>query len=151
LDSRVGAVVNPVVDALSGEPEFKHTPARIERVEIEWRGFLLSRRAVAAPRGLWWAGTTGEAVHRLEVAGRGTAMPDAQWLREALPELAEADRIEYTDPGTGACRIALLSGSILQACLMVARRGDLPARGWLASLLGPAPLNAADRQALLRG
>jgi len=151
LDARVGAVVNPVVDALSGEPEFKHTPVRIERVEIEWRGFLLSRRGVAAPRGLWWASTTGEAMHRLEFAGRGTAAPDAQWLREALPELDGADRIEYADPGVGSYRLALLAGNTLQACLMVTRNGALPARGWLASLFCSGPLTISDRQALLRG
>ena len=150
-DARVGATVNPVVDALSGEPEFKHTPVRIERIEVEWRGFLLSRRRVAAPHGLWWASTQGEAVHRLEFAGRGAGAPDAQWLRDALPELDGADWVEYADPGTGALRAALLAGNTLQACLMVARRGDLPPRGWLASLFGPAPLAPADRQALLRG
>ncbi|HET8880712.1 MAG TPA: nitrate reductase, partial [Solimonas sp.] len=29
-DARVGALVNPVVDPISGEPEFKHTPVRID-------------------------------------------------------------------------------------------------------------------------
>jgi assimilatory nitrate reductase catalytic subunit len=150
-EARVGAAVNPVVDALSGEPEFKHTPVRIERVDIEWRGFLLSRRRVAAPQGLWWASTEGESVHRLEFAGRGAGAPDAQWLRDMLPELDGADWVEYEDAGTGAMRAALLSGNTLQACLMVARRGALPPRGWLTSLFGPTPLTGADRQALLRG
>jgi assimilatory nitrate reductase catalytic subunit len=150
-EGRVDAVVNPVVDAISGEPEFKHTPVRIEKLEVAWHGFLLSRRRVAAPSSLWWALSPGEGLHRLEFAGRDTAMPDAQWLRQALPGLADADWIEFTDAGTGAYRVALLHDGRLEACLMLARRGTLPARGWLASLFALPKLDPLDRSALLRG
>jgi assimilatory nitrate reductase catalytic subunit len=47
-DARVGALVNPVVDPLSGEPEFKHTPARIEPFFVDWYGFLLVHHDAAA-------------------------------------------------------------------------------------------------------
>ncbi len=42
-DARVGALVNPVVDPVSGEPEFKHTPARVMPFAVNWHGFILSR------------------------------------------------------------------------------------------------------------
>ena len=108
-ESRVDAVVNPVVDALSGEPEFKHTPVRIEAVQAQWQGFLLARRRVAAPACTWWALSPGEGHHRLEFAGDG-APPDAQWLQESLPELQAADWIEFSDAGAAHYRAALLSG-----------------------------------------
>src|SRR5690606_4660087 len=41
---RVGAVVNAVVDPVSGQPETKHTPVRIFPFAGRWYGFLLSRR-----------------------------------------------------------------------------------------------------------
>ena len=44
-DARVGALVNPVVDPISGEPEFKHTPARVTPFVVSWHGFILSRAA----------------------------------------------------------------------------------------------------------
>ncbi|TAN47815.1 MAG: nitrate reductase, partial [Methylococcaceae bacterium] len=40
----VNALVNPVTDPLSGQPEFKHTPLRIEAYRPAWQGFLLTRR-----------------------------------------------------------------------------------------------------------
>jgi assimilatory nitrate reductase catalytic subunit len=43
-DARVGALVNPAVDPISGEPEFKHTPARVEPFHVRWYGFVLTRR-----------------------------------------------------------------------------------------------------------
>ena len=148
--SRVGAVVNPVVDALSGEPEFKHTPVRIEPLPHEWQGFLLSRQPVAPPACTWWARSRGEDHQRLEFAGNGPA-PGESWLRQAFPELLDAEWIEFADAGSGAYRVALLSGGRLQACLMVSRTGSLPARGWLQSLFQSASLAVEDRGAVLRG
>ncbi|GGE84854.1 hypothetical protein GCM10008020_32070 [Massilia psychrophila] len=45
-DARVGAVVNPALDPVSGEPEFKHTPVMIERFGVSRHGFVLSRGAL---------------------------------------------------------------------------------------------------------
>ncbi|MGR9051992.1 MAG: molybdopterin oxidoreductase family protein, partial [Gammaproteobacteria bacterium] len=43
---RVGAVVNPVVDPLSGQPESKQTPVRIEPYRAKWFATLLSRTSI---------------------------------------------------------------------------------------------------------
>jgi assimilatory nitrate reductase catalytic subunit len=151
-DARVGAVVNPVVDALSGEPEFKHTPVRLEALRPDWQGFLLSRARVQPPDGLWWSRASGSQFERLEFAGEaGQARPDAQWLREVVPDAARLDWIEYEDVNAGNYRAALLQGGRLVACLMVARGGRLPTRAWLASLFGKDRLDAADRRSLLVG
>jgi assimilatory nitrate reductase catalytic subunit len=150
-DGRVGAAVNPVVDALSGEPEFKHTPARLEPVVVRWRGFLLSRHPVAPPDALWWSRSPGDGVHRLEFAGLHTAAPGADWMRSRFPELQSAEWIEYADAGTGSYRVALVEHGQLLACMMVARRPELPPRAWLASLFARQELDAADRRSLLRG
>jgi assimilatory nitrate reductase catalytic subunit len=148
--SRVDAVVNPVVDPLSGEPEFKHTPVRIEPVEQEWQGFVLSRRPMAAPPCEWWATSRSDGYHRLEFAGRGVC-PDIDWMLHAQPDLSAADVIEFSDAGTGTLRVAWLRAGALHTCLMVTRAGVLPARHWLASLFHADALAAADRAALLGG
>jgi assimilatory nitrate reductase catalytic subunit len=149
--ARVGAVVNPVVDAHSGEPEFKHTPAKLERLELEWRGFLLSRQRAELPEALWWACSPGDPVQRLEFAGLGAGRPGAAWLRQAFPDLRQADWIEYDDGVAGTYRAALLVEGRLEACLMVAAGGELPGRTWLASLFSQPLIEAADRHCLLLG
>ncbi|MCK5353783.1 MAG: molybdopterin-dependent oxidoreductase, partial [Methyloprofundus sp.] len=40
---RMGALVNPVVDPISHQPESKHTPVRIKTYQAAWYGFILSR------------------------------------------------------------------------------------------------------------
>ncbi|HUG72783.1 MAG TPA: nitrate reductase, partial [Steroidobacteraceae bacterium] len=134
LEARVGAAVNPVVDAVSGEPEFKHTPVRLEKLAVEWHGFLLTRQQVEPPVVQWWAQSPGDGVVRMEFAGSGTRRPDAAWLRMVLPGATGAQWIEFADDAVGHYRAALVTDGRLQACLMVVTRGTLPARAWLASL-----------------
>jgi assimilatory nitrate reductase catalytic subunit len=43
-NATVDTVVNPAIDPISGQPELKHTPARVRPFEAAWYGFLLSRR-----------------------------------------------------------------------------------------------------------
>jgi assimilatory nitrate reductase catalytic subunit len=149
--ARVGAVVNPVVDALSGEPEFKHTPVKLESVKVDWRGFLLSCKRTALPDVAWWAWSPGDAVQRLEFAGVGNARPDAQWLKTAFPDLAHADWIEFDDGSAGNYRAALLVEGRLEACLMVTAAGALPGRNWLGALFAQPKIDAMDRRCILLG
>lgn len=44
-DARIGKVVNPVVDAISGEPEFKHTPVIIHPFYSQWQGVFYVRQS----------------------------------------------------------------------------------------------------------
>lgn len=150
---RIGAAVNPVVDALSGEPEFKHTPVRLEKVAVAWRGFLLSRGRVQPPACTWWAVSQGEGVVRMEFAGNAEVRPDAAWLRQALPDSQHAEWIEYHDVASGHYRVALVCDGRLLACMMITSgSAQLPPPAWLSSLFAStSPLDAADRRCLLRG
>ena len=49
-DARVGALVGPAVDPISGEPEFKNTPARVEPFVVNWYGFALTRGSLSRCR-----------------------------------------------------------------------------------------------------
>jgi assimilatory nitrate reductase catalytic subunit len=150
--SRVGAAVNPVVDPISGEPEFKHTPVRVEAWPSDWRGFVLSRVPVTPPADAWWCASQGERAQRLEFSGRGDAAPDAQWLKAQLGQAADAaEWIEYKDVTTGNYRAALVLSGELLAAMMVTRSNDLPSRNWLMSLFAAPSLTADDRRSLLLG
>ena len=159
-EARVGAVVNPVVDPLSGEPEFKHTPARIEARPAHWHAFLLIRATATADalrarfdrESLWWTRIQGADFVRFELAG--TAEPDdwARWAQSLFALNAQADWIETSDPARGLYRGAWIEDDQLASCLFASRRRDtLPSRDWLSSLFGQVQLHPSQRLSLLAG
>ncbi|MET0982364.1 MAG: molybdopterin-dependent oxidoreductase [Telluria sp.] len=148
-DARVGALVNPVVDPVSGEPEFKHTPVMVAPFVVEWHAFVLSRESLALDSIAHWTRIQGEGFVRYEMAGRGPVDPD--WARALLGAGEAADWIDYEDEGLGAYRAAHLVEGRLQACVFVARGLRLPPRDWLAGLFAAQQLAATDRATLLAG
>jgi assimilatory nitrate reductase catalytic subunit len=151
-DARVGAVVNPVVDPVSGEPEFKHTPVRVDPFGVSWYGFILSRHALALDAAANWTRIQGGRFLRYELAGRQPLRQAQAWARELLGVHDEdADWLEYEDQGAGLFRAAHLVDGRIEACLFVSRRPDLPAREWLAGLFSQDALSVPDRASLLAG
>lgn len=151
-DARVGTVVNPAVDPVSGEPEFKHTPVRIEPFGVRWYGFILSRTALPLREAAHWTRIQGQDFVRYELAGRKPFADAATWARRLLDvHDADADWIEVEDRNGGMHRAAHLVDGRIEACLFVSQRQDLPARAWLATMFAKDRLEPADRLGLLSG
>jgi assimilatory nitrate reductase catalytic subunit len=150
-DARVGALVNPVVDPISGEPELKHTPARVESFVVSWHGFVLTRDALAMQDVAWWTQVQGESFLRYELAGRRVHGDRSKWARRLLNADESADWLEYADPNAGTYRAVYIVDDRIVACLFVSPRPELPSRGWLASLFAKENLSDADRVGLLVG
>lgn len=147
---RADAVVNPVVDPLSGEPEFKHTPVAIAPAQAAWYGFMLLRDApLEHPDCSWWAFSRGTSHVRYELAGSEPA--DA--LRAVAGDLLGDgdDWLEFEDPARGSYRAAWLEDGRLMGCLFMGPLDTLPGRNWLSSLFDDVELAGADRMALLSG
>ncbi len=141
--ARVNATINPAVDPISGQPELKHTPVKLESWTPAWEGFVL-RRIEAPPPAEYWLASAGVAHTRYDIAG--VATPDI----DALIGRGET-RIDYTDMAGGRFRAATFIGDRLQAVLFVGPRAALPDGAWLAGLFGKESLDAAERRALLSG
>ena len=151
-DARVGALVNPIVDPISGEPELKHTPARVTPFVVSWQGFILSRERLPNLDVTWWTTTQGEQFHRYEIAGRRVFGDWSRWARHLFNAKHEqADWMEYSDPNAGIYRAALLIDNRLAACVFLSPRPDLPARSWLSSLFVKDRVTERDRAGLLMG
>ena len=148
-DARVGALVNPVVDPVSGEPEFKHTPVQAEPFAVDWYGFLLVRGAVEVSDLSYWARSSGVQFQRYELAGRGHNQDWPAWVRARLA--GPGDWLDYADAAAGAYRAARIGNGRLEACVFVSPRPDLPDREWLGSLFAKERLDSADRISLLAG
>ncbi|MFC3101714.1 molybdopterin-dependent oxidoreductase [Altererythrobacter lauratis] len=150
---RTGRLVPALADPHSGQPALKNVPARLVPVLPEWRGFLVSRTASAAPVAHWTRSRIAGG-WITEMAGEGAIPVDAL--------LPDGLRSEVCDAARGMRRIAVSDGEgALLALLYLTRGGRLPERDWiirqfdsgtatLAELLAGRPAAAQpDRGALV--
>jgi assimilatory nitrate reductase catalytic subunit len=140
---RTGLLTRPLVDPHSGQPGFKCTPARAERVAIAWRGFLIARAAPQSIPALYATRVRVPGGWLVELAGEG----NPALLAGAL--LPKGARIEIVDAARGGVRMAVLREGRVQAALFVARSGALPDREWLIGQLDAA--RAAPALEILAG
>jgi assimilatory nitrate reductase catalytic subunit len=151
-DARVGALVNPVVDPISGEPELKHTPAHVSPFVVAWHGFLLTRLPIANPNVTWWTRVDGGEFVRYELAGRRVYGDWSAWAKRLLGARGpDCDWLEFSDPAAGLYRGAWLIDDRLAGCVFISRRPDLPSRAWLAGLFAKSKLDDRERAGLLVG
>jgi len=145
-------LVAQIVDPRSGQPEFKHTPARVAPYRETWRGFFLARTAWSPPKGteVVWRRIPQTGCQLHEFAGRGDE-PEREALRQALTRGAGGDRLRYEDASAGSVREAFLAGDRVDRVFFATAAGALPPRDWLIELFAAPALGAAQRAALLVG
>jgi assimilatory nitrate reductase catalytic subunit len=149
--ARVGELVTAANDPLSGQPEMKATPARVEPVELAFRGFALTRRPIALPAATWFA--------RLAVVGGdgvlfATNEPFALYqdvVRQRIAAAPDTDLAEYTDPERGSMRFAEFRAGRLESCLFVGPE-QMPAQ-WdvVRPLFEAGNVGEQERRILLSG
>jgi assimilatory nitrate reductase catalytic subunit len=149
---RSNAMVAANIDPTSGQPEFKHTPARVRPYRETWRGFFLSRQAQPAPEGLdlIWRRIPQAACQLHEFAGRGDEA-EREALRRRLGKGADGEAVTFEDAAAGARREAWVHDGRLERVLFTTTAGRLPPRDWLAELFAQHELAADARAALLFG
>ncbi len=151
-DARVGTLVNPAVDPVSGEPEFKHTPVAIARFGVAWHAFVLTRSELTLDSVAHWTRVQGRGFARYELAGRGALAERGAWARALLGVVdADADWLDYEDRSAGVYRAVHVVDERIAQCIFVSPRPDLPARAWLASLFDSEQLALAERAGMLAG
>ena len=113
---RVGALVHPRVDPISGQPDAKATPVAIAPEPMALRGFVLSRKPLALPTGrtpVWWA--------RAAIAGGFGLLFAAEEMHEVagwIPALFPgADLADYIDDAARIYRCSASRAGALEAVL----------------------------------
>ena len=140
---RTGLLPRPLVDPHSGQPGFKSTPVRVEKLAVAWRGFLITRDAPAQIDAAYATRIRVPQGWLIELAGDGDPLTFANTI------LPKGDRIEASDAARGNIRAAVLREGQLIASLHITREGQLPARDWLIEQLLTA--EEASPMALLAG
>lgn len=148
----IGKVVNPVVDAESGEPEFKHTPVAISPFTANSYAFWLSREDITefAELAEYGVKVTGNQFTRYElVSAKTPAALAAQFT--AQQSNCEHELLEYTDQASGTIRLAVIHQQQLQQVIFVSAAPITLERSWLSSLFSQPDINPQARQTLLLG
>lgn len=157
-DARIGKVVNPVVDAISGEPEFKHTPVNIAPFYTQWQGVVFVRDGFQAQvdhciqQSVYWVKITTPKALRYELASRQSFVESCQQVKTMLSfDDEQFEWLSLTDQSAQICHVVVLKAAQLIACLYIAPADLLPDREWVASLFQRERLSASHRKALLAG
>ena len=157
-DARIGKVVNPVVDALSGEPEFKHTPVMIHPFYTQWQGVFYVRAGFehlvqdSIEQTVWWTKIKTAKAVRYELADRRRFTETTEQLKALLPfDDASFEWLNLEDQTAHISHSVVLQEGQLIASLYIAPKALLPDRDWVASLFKRERLSAMHRKALLAG
>ncbi len=145
-NGRVNALVNPVVDPISAQPEFKHTPVAAEPFVAKWHAFALTCRRIAGAKDGYWVDGAAVGHWRRELAG--DRIPDDwdAWARQRLEaEDCEVEWIAFRDAAAGRYRFASVRNQRLDGCLFVAPDHRLAPRTWLSSLFAEDALTPQKR------
>ncbi|MEE4379578.1 MAG: nitrate reductase [Candidatus Competibacteraceae bacterium] len=146
----IDAVVNPVTDPFSGQPESKHTPVCIMPYRPVWYGFVLSREPLNLSNSTYRVSVRGDGYWRYELAGETQPADWGDWAR-SLSQVSGWQWLDYADHAAGRYRAAAIAQERLQLCAFIAPQPLLPPREWLGGLFGQATLEETERLALLAG
>jgi assimilatory nitrate reductase catalytic subunit len=144
--ARINAAVTPATDPVSGQPELKHTPVEVRKVDVAWHGTILARRPVMLPDLSYWTHVTGLGFHVYLAAG-------TQPLAAARQSLSAAVRAANPGPWLeGETGIGVVIGDgRLEAALDVRERRDESARDRLMPFMHAERLSVEQRVMLLQG
>jgi assimilatory nitrate reductase catalytic subunit len=145
--ARVGALVAPITDPFSGQPENKATPASIVPYEYVFRGFALSRLPLQLPPQVWWARVTVAGGYGYLFADNADLARWQTWLRSATG----GDLAEYKDFGGGVYRAASFTEDRIAACLFVGPARDAGDWDVVKNLFAADALSDDQRRTLLSG
>ena len=157
-DARIGKVVNPVVDPISGEPEFKHTPVMIKPFYTQWQGVLYVREGfeqqiqTMIENMVWWNKIQTTQAIRYELADRRRFSDITGQIKSLLAFDDESfEWLNLEDQTAHISHSVVLQDGQLIASFYIAPAALLPDRDWVAGLFRRERLSALHRKALLAG
>ncbi len=143
---RANPLVSPSVDPISGQPEFKHTPARVAAYGEAWHGFVMTPRDFDGALPTW----TGDTIWRRTAH----AFADCYEIAGIAPIDVSTIPVSLTldDAARGLTRRVRIDDERLTRVIFITPiHKKLPPRDWLLERFGDETLATPDRDALLIG
>jgi assimilatory nitrate reductase catalytic subunit len=145
---RIGALVAPFTDPFSGQPENKATPVAIEAFAFTQRGFVLSRKQMAFPKGVWWARVAVTGGYGYLLASNAEL---ATWKTFLAPQDEARHIAEYEDAARSVYRAAQFSDDVMDACLFIGPAADAPDWDAMKAVFAAETISDEQRRLLLSG
>lgn len=132
--ARIDALVAPVVDPVSGQPESKASTVSVARFEGLWYAFAISAKRFT-PDCAYWARARTSTGYRAELSG---SEPVEDWENHARAMFDMPDARVQTVTDTKRCthRLAFYDGATLAAAIYIGRQPVALMRDFLAGLPG---------------
>lgn len=143
--ARMGTLVFPVTDPLSGQPESKHAAVQVAPLLPQWEAWLITAQGSAAPEADYWARIPKKHSELFHMAG---TTPVADWYGWCSERMEEPD-IWMEDKAQGVFRAAGFRSDRLSWVLLVMPYDQFPSADWLDSLFTRDSLDRSERQFLL--
>jgi len=146
--ARANSLVRPISDALSGQPEFKHSPVTVTPLIAQWQGLLMTSEAFTPDTDLEWFRTPLANCTLWELISE-QRLPTMTWLTTQFAEMD--DWVHLQDTEGRYLSAAGFKDHRLRVVLM--SEPDLPEmdRNWLKAQIGEEFANKRDRLRLLAG
>lgn len=138
-----GALVNPVCDPISGQPEFKHTPARMRLLEPAHAGFLITNQSFDPSPFDYWAKVPLKDGTLYYLASLADDAPFEKLDRLSVTWYARGEVMELRDKGKGALRRVLVKDGVTVSACFMGPAGSVPDPAWLAQQMGTRAEGAA--------
>ena len=148
--ARVGALIAPVVDPISGQPESKATPVAVEAVHPAFFAFALTRDKPEKIDCNYWALARIDGGWRIELAGMKSRADWEAFAREifGLGAGHACEMIAMRDEKGGAYRCVAVDHGVVLGVIFIAPAPVGAARAWLCEQFAQ---NDATPLALLAG
>ncbi|WP_172300419.1 nitrate reductase [Pseudoruegeria sp. HB172150] len=143
--ARIDALVAPVTDPVSGQPESKASVCAVKPFDAAWYGFAVSAMPMH-PQSTYWARSRTRTGWRAELAGLDTPADWEAYARD-LFQLPDSAVQAVNDPRRGHHRFAFHADDRLQAALFIAPEPVLAMRDYLATLPGTEAPDAISGRA----
>ena len=113
---RVGALVNPSTDPVSGQPELKATPIRLARWTFANEGGFVGQRAIQLPNSCWWAAISLKSGVGYRMASDFSVQETAAWFNA---NFQHCEITEFLDEEGGLYRAAAIKHGRVEAALFL--------------------------------
>ena len=114
----VGQLIAARTDAASGQPDYKHTPVRVSRIDTPWRASLMTRKKITFDDTILWFKRHTRVGYHYELASTYVPKDWLEWASSWLLPHNDLLQLQVCDQST--YRLASFLDDQLQTVLLIA-------------------------------